>query len=253
MTPMWHRISLALSFLTVLPLPGRSKPPFAEEDLARSFAHFPTVGLLLGLAAALTAALLSPFLPSAVTAVWLLIVSVVLTRGLHLDGLADLADALGGAFDHPTRLDIMKDSRIGTFGAVALMLCLAAKAAAFKSLLDASQLAPFVAIPALSRYAMAMVAFRIPYARASGGLGRPFIEHLSRKELTAAGFVAAPAAFILLGFTAFAHFAAILLIVLFFRRLAIRTLGGVTGDVLGASNEVAETALYTLAAALSPI
>ncbi|SHE94457.1 cobalamin-5'-phosphate synthase [Desulfacinum infernum DSM 9756] len=240
----------ALAFLTRLSLPGGDKGPLQAEDLARSFAFFPAVGLVVGCLQAAAAAAMLRFLPAPLTAVWALALGTWLTRGLHLDGLADVADGVGGGFDPQKRLAIMKDSRVGAFGVMAVGLALLLKAAALAHLLEAGALASLVIVPAVSRCAMVWCSFAMPYARSEGGLGKPFVDHVGRKEVgwsTAATLLPGVG---LLGLRFVPVLLTTILAILGLRILSRRWLGGITGDVLGAANEAVEIVGYTVAAAL---
>jgi len=197
-------------------------------DVARGAVFFPFVGAAVGAATAGVALLahlaFSPLLSAALAVA----AATALTGALHVDGLADTADALGGR-TRERRLEIMRDSRIGTFGAAAVALDLLIKVAAVQQLVSHGLLPALIAAGALSRASSVVLAGWLPYARESGTggvLGRP-----SRLALA----VCAPAAPISYPF------------VLAYRRL----LGGVTGDALGAAIELTETLVLVVAAALA--
>ncbi|RYF36676.1 MAG: adenosylcobinamide-GDP ribazoletransferase, partial [Comamonadaceae bacterium] len=125
---------LALQFFTRIPVTGRLADwvGYSPELLRASAAHFPGVGLLVGLGAALAYGLLITVLPDSLfspllAAALSTAVTVLLTGGFHEDGLADVADGLGGSHERDCALEIMKDSRVGAFGAMALVLALLAK------------------------------------------------------------------------------------------------------------------------------
>ncbi|MFZ5540306.1 MAG: adenosylcobinamide-GDP ribazoletransferase, partial [Pseudomonadota bacterium] len=146
------RFAAALQFLTRLPLPRTAR--FSEALLNESARHFPAVGALIGLlgTAALAAALAA--LPATVAVLLAIAVTIAATGALHEDGLADTCDALGAGCDRTRALAIMKDSRIGSFGALALALRLALEAAAVGALLERGVLAAcalWVAAHGLSR------------------------------------------------------------------------------------------------------
>ncbi len=244
--------ALALSFLTIFRLPGLATRTASPSELAASFVFFPVVGAWLGVIWVLLTMALRPCLPSGVLAVLLTAVLAVLTRGLHLDGLADLADGVGGGYTPERRLEIMKDSRIGTFGGVALILILAMKIGALNALLQAGKWQPLLLVPMLSRLGMVLGAYRSVYPRPEGGLGKSFCEQLRVQHTLAAGLLALIGSLaispVLAGFMLVSLMVCVGLV-----RVCSRTwLGGITGDVLGALNEISEAVLLAVAAALVP-
>ena len=136
MTQLIREYLLAVQFFTRIPITGRLAEwvGFSPELLRSSAGHFPGVGLVVGMVAAAVYALVNTLLPDThftllVAAVLSTVFTVLLTGGFHEDGLADVADGLGGSYDRTRALDIMKDSRVGAFGAMALVLALLAKVA----------------------------------------------------------------------------------------------------------------------------
>ncbi len=247
---MWNQLALAFSFLTLIRLPFSSRESARDEDLASSFTFFPLVGGFLGGFLTLWALALHTLMPSLVLAVFLTFLLALATRGLHLDGLADLADALGGGYTPQRRLSIMKDSHIGAFGAIALILFLFMKVAALQTLIVHSAWGAILLVPALSRLAMVLTAHRMPYARREGGLGRPFLQSMTRAHVLGACLLCGLWCLIVsLPFTLWLTPALVVCVILV-RQLALKTLQGVTGDVLGAANEITETFLLMLAAAI---
>ncbi len=246
--PVLDDLRIAAIFLTRLPI----RPPRAIGlgDLAASVYMFPVVGLLLGLAAALVTLVAAVVgLPQGPTALLGLTTLVLLTGALHEDGLADTADALGVGEDRERALAVMRDSRIGAWGAVALGLSLLLRASALAALPDpASLAAALVAAAAVSRAAMPVVMHLQPSARAQGlaaGAGRP-----ERERVLTGLAVAAVAALVLLplGTAVGALLATALAAALVARHLG-RRFGGCTGDTLGAVQQVAETVFLLAAAA----
>ena len=231
----------ATLFLTRLPLPAIVRAH--AGGLARALRAFPLVGALIGLAAAAVYALgltlgLAP-LAAAVVAIG---ATVALTGALHEDGLADCADGFGGGRDCAAKLAIMRDSRIGTYGVLALMIAVALKAAALADLGAADACAALVAAHAASRAAMPLLMTLLEPARTDGlaaGLGRPpelVIAQAVILGVLLCGLAAGPFA----GIVALS-FAALALAGL--EALARRQIGGYTGDVLGAAQQVTETAI----------
>jgi adenosylcobinamide-GDP ribazoletransferase len=244
---MWKHFSLAVSFLTLARLPHTPSDGITPADLAGSFSWYPAVGLLLGACLVAVASLLQSG-PPLLIAVLLTALLAILTRGLHLDGLADLADGIGGGYTPERRLEIMKDSRTGAFGALALIFGVMLKSAALCTLVPAHCWSAILLAPAMSRFAMVLGAYQMPHARSTGGLARPFLEYINIQQLLGAS--ALSIAFLALFSMKYAVFYLILTMGCagLLRSLARRCLGGMTGDVLGALNEITEIVLLTVSA-----
>ena len=256
---------LAVQFFTRLPVTGPLAQwvGFSPAMLRASAAHFPGVGWLVGLSACLAFALLSHALPATATthlaaAVGCTVVTVWLTGAFHEDGLADLADGLGGSADRTRALEIMKDSRLGSYGTLALVLALALKAALLSVLAGVSPTAALAALLAahvVSRFWPLLVIRTLPHIGDDGGSkSKPLADRIAPAALAVAGawclvplgiagvvqgpgFVAAG-----VGASALAWAA--------MRRLLHRRLQGFTGDGLGATQQLCELAFY-LGAALA--
>ncbi len=228
----------AISFLTILPV---GHPSLSEEkELARAMAFFPLVGLMIGLILALGYYLLSFFLPRALV-LWLTIgLLALLTRGLHLDGFADTTDGLGSGGSKEKILEVMRDSRIGAFGVMGLILLIGAKYLALDQISNLSIPFTLILMAVMGRNAMVLVCYRSPYARSEGGLAKPFVENLSAREVLISSALTLGIAFLLIGVKGIAVSFGIGLFSLGYRYFFIKKLGGVTGDVLGAANELAE-------------
>jgi adenosylcobinamide-GDP ribazoletransferase len=240
-------LPLALTFLTKLPWPWRG--PADAGALARSLFWFPWVGALLGLGFWAAWAGLHRVLPAPAAAALLLALTVWVTGGLHLDGLADTADGLGGGHTPETALRIMKDSRVGAFGVISLILGLVLKFSLFLSLASQTRGAGVLLLfPVISRWSMVLLAYLSPYARAEGGLGQAMTLGVSPRVLMGASLSAGGLAFLILGAPGLVlgiiAAALVWLGSLYFQR----RLGGITGDILGATNEVVE--IMVLAGAL---
>jgi adenosylcobinamide-GDP ribazoletransferase len=236
----------AFAFLTRLPVWAG---PLRDADLGRSVAFFPVVGLVLGLVLTGLASLLGGVLSPSLVGVLLAALLAVLTGGLHLDGVADVFDALGGGRgDRRRMLDIMRDSHIGAHGAAALVLVLLAKVFALAEIVERHDLAVLLAFPAVARWAVAPSIVLYPYAREEG-TGRAFSGEARRREIaiaTGLTAVALGALGLRLLIPAAAALAAATLVSLWLRH----RLGGLTGDVYGAVIEVAEVTMLVVAGAL---
>ncbi|MBD8732450.1 adenosylcobinamide-GDP ribazoletransferase [Pseudomonas sp. CFBP 13710] len=239
MLPFW----IALQFLSSLPvrLPGMPSP----EASGRSLLFYPAVGLLFGVLLWAASALLAGT-PVLLHAALLLALWVVLSGGLHLDGLADSADAwLGGFGDRERTLLIMKDPRSGPMAVVTLMLVLLLKFCALLALLEQGQQAALMLAPILARAAMLGLFMTTPYVRA-GGLGQALADHLPRR---AGAWLLAGVALVSLAFCGVWISLLVLAGFVALRRQVIKRLGGTTGDTAGAMLELLEL-LLLLGAAL---
>lgn len=240
--PSHYRAGIAaLQFLTVLPTPALPSPVSARE-LGLSLLWYPVVGLLIGALLVISGSLLS--LPVSVQAVLVVLVWAVVTGALHLDGLADCADALlGGLGDRERTLSLLKDPLCGSMAVVALVLALLSKWLLVEALLEVGHVHWLLIVPALARFALLPFFATTPYVR-SGGLGAALAAHYPR---TAANrLVMAAGLFALLFAGVWVTFVvSIGMAITFFavRRLAMTRLGGFTGDVAGALVELMELAV----------
>lgn len=231
---MLRELVAALAFLTRLPVPAA----WRQVAPHRALGWLPAGGLAVG---ALTAgvyalALAAGLAPGA--AAWAAIAAeMLLTGALHPDGLADTADSLGG--DTPERrLAIMKDPGLGTYGAVALILALGGRWVLLSSLPAPSAVPLWILAHAACRWGPVWALARYPYARSGQGTGMAFAR-AGRRELWLASATAVGAAWLLVGMSGLAVFAAAVLGAAGAVWMASRRLGGVTGDVCGAAAEVA--------------
>ena len=195
--------------------------------------------------------LLQAVMPPLLLAAWACAFMTFVTRGFHLDGLADLADGLGGGYTPARRLEIMKDSATGAFGSLALVLAILLKTSAIYSLIMAKSWLALAIVPALSRFAIVLSAYKSSCAR-TGGLAKSSIECMTRGTVLAAALSSVVFTLLLVP-----KFAPVLLGTAITKRVSdpsgLHTgcLGGVTGDVLGAVNELTEVLLFTLSACLA--
>ena len=245
----YHRFAVALSFLTIFRLPKTSSFRLQPADFAGAFPFFPVVGLIIGLLVAGLVALIHSMLPYLVTAFWIVSFMTVITRGLHLDGLADCADGIGGGYNPHQRLEIMKDSSVGSFGSLAMVLDIVLKGVALQALVKRLAFGDLIIVPIFARCSIVLCAIGMPYARREGGLGQPFLKYIRLWHLLVALIVTLVLATSLTGFRSFYYLVVTLIVVLSVRVGAIHWLGGVTGDVLGATSELSEIFLYSVAAA----
>jgi adenosylcobinamide-GDP ribazoletransferase len=230
----------AFSFLTRLPVSGG---PIRDADFGRSVVLFPVVGLVLGLVLTGVALVAAP-LPPLLGGVAVIAVLAGLTGGMHLDGFADVFDAVGGGQGDRTRmLAIMRDSRIGAHGAAALALLLIAKVVAVGALIQRRDLVGLLAFPTIGRWTVAPLMAFFPYAREEG-LGRAFSGQVGARQVAVAGALTVLVA-AALGLRLLLPALASTLVVLMFALWMHRRLGGMTGDVYGAAIELGELGVLT--------
>lgn len=230
-------VAESLTFLTRLPLP----PPGAHRG-ARAAWAWPLAGAAAGLCGAVAAALAiwagqSPGVAAALA----LGAQALVTGALHEDGLADSADGLWGGATRERRLEIMRDSRIGSFGAMALGLGLLLRWSALAALLSGGLVwGPLLAAGALSRWPMALMLAALPPAR-PGGLAR-LVGRPPPATLTLGGALALALALLAAGAAALGAAVAVILVSLLWIGVVRRRLGGQTGDTCGAAQQLAEIA-----------
>lgn len=241
----------ALSFLTILPV-GQIRL-LEEKDLARSMAFFPLVGLVIGLLLALGYYLFSFLFPKSLV-LWLTIgLLALLTRGLHLDGFADTIDGLGSGGPKEKILEVMRDSRIGAFGVISLILLIGGKYLALDQISNSSVPDSLILMSVMGRQSMVLVCSRSSYARPNGGLAKPFTENLGYREMALSLVLAFGITLLFMGVKGIVLFFGIGLFSLGYRLFFIKKLGGVTGDILGAANELTELLCLILLVILEPI
>jgi adenosylcobinamide-GDP ribazoletransferase len=245
-------IAVSASFLTRVPLPNRhAEVPFREAMIA-----FPIVGAIIGTAMGITVTMLMGLgFPPLVAAGAGLAVTIIITGGLHEDGLADVADGFGGGLLREQKLAIMHDSRIGSFGVIALVLALLIKAAAIAEIARFDGIATVLALAgsgSLSRAGMVWLLKATPAAR-TDGLGATAA---GPNSATTASALAIGGALALFGFWWGAGFMAAVLSILLagsaaagLKVLAMRQIGGQTGDVCGALQMITEIIMLAAIAA----
>lgn len=227
----------ALGFLTVIPVKAGAGD---ERLLPGSMVYFPLVGALLGLILTATAGIFSGLaLNSLAVSVIVTVLLIVLTGGLHSDGLADTCDALFCGKDREKMLEIMRDSRIGVMGALGLISVTLLKIAFISGAGPLINPAPLVLMCVLSRWSLVFSAFMFPAVR-SEGKGKIFIDGASRRVFIIATLITFACLFMAGRLTGLAAFAAAAATAYGFNKYLARKLGGITGDTLGATNELVE-------------
>jgi len=227
----------AVRFLTILPMPIKSK--ITESDLGRAVAWFPAVGVLLGGLLFLSFRVFSLFLSSLAVNAFVLVFWIFLTRGFHLDGLADTADGIGGGASRQEKLAIMKDSRIGAFGVLVLFCLLLLKYALLGELEVQFYLGALILAPASGRWIMVLAIFSFPPAK-KGGMGQRFKKHCRITEIIIATLTVLVCAYFTQGLWGIAILLGTGAVVMTTAFALSNTLGGLTGDTYGALCEIGE-------------
>ncbi len=238
---------VALQFLTCLPV--RMDGELHPQDTSRSLAWYPVVGLLIGVLLMLSALLLHDS-PPLLSAALLLTLWVVLSGALHLDGLADSADAwVGGLGDRDRTLTIMKDPRCGPAGVVTVVLVLLVKFSALFTLLETGNVVLLLLAPALGRMALPLLFSTTPYVREQG-LGSALAARPPRGLILLIGAAVFIVLLLVAGGSVPGALVVMVSLFLLLRIVMMRRLGGTTGDVAGALVEMTEVAVLIFLASV---
>lgn len=218
--------------------------------LGRAGAFFPAVGFFLGMIVWGLDNLFSLILPYSLTNVFVVAALAWLSRGLHLDGLADSADGLLGSMDRQQSLTIMKDSRIGTFGTLALLGVVVLKLRALDLLFGGGRTQALLLSPMFARWACVIMAYKAPPAR-DEGLGALFMQGVQFREVVFASLFTLAVGLLTAGFLNLFLLVLLAAITLMATRYCEHRLGGVTGDTMGAIGEIVETTTFYVFASLA--
>lgn len=244
---MFQPFLIALQFLTRIPVRLGVKP--SHKDIGYSIIYYPIVGLLIGMILAALSWLLSD-VPTMVSTVLLLICWVLITGGLHLDGLADSADAwAGGIGNHERTLAIMKDPNCGPAGVVAILLLLMLKFATIHTLLSAHEWVAFILATTLGRAMLPLLLLTTPYVRSSG-LGSILVAQMPRRFALFSIVTTSVLIPILLGINGLVIIGATAIVFCSCRYMMMQRIDGTTGDTAGALVEITEVAILLTAVLL---
>ncbi len=232
----------AIRFITIFPLPG--KEAFSDRLLGRASAWYPLVGALIGGVLLLTWYLCGLLWPIPVQSAIVVVLWIILTRGFHLDGLADTADGIGGGAGREAKLDIMKDSRVGTFGVLSLVALLLLKFV-FLTGFEGNFWRSLLLAPVLGRWVMLLNLFIYPAANRKG-LGHTVKQHCRWPQLVIGSVTALAASILLFDIWGPVVFVSVGGLAVLIAAVFCRSLGGLNGDTYGALCEIGE--LFSLAA-----
>ena len=237
----------ALGFLTIIPVKYSLK---SEEEFASSMVYFPVIGLLIGISLLFANFLLIFMFSKIIVDVLILIVLIVLTGGLHIDGFADTCDGFFSSRSKEGILNIMKDSRIGVMGLVGIISIILIKFASIHSLNNEAKSYALLLAPTISRCSMVVITSISTYSRE--GLGKLYIEHINKKIGIISGLITVAViilvSYLLRRWRGILLVPVVYLIVLLISSYSKKKIGGITGDVIGATGEFIETTCFLLLA-----
>lgn len=240
----WRYFLTAVMFFTRIPV---HIDHYQETDLNHASCYFPLVGIIVGLVGALTFWLSNTVLPLEISVLLSMVATILLTGAFHEDGLADAADGLGGGHEREQVLTIMVDSRIGSYGAIALVMALVIKYQSLSYISAAILPMVIVAGHGLSRYMAILVMFTQGYVK-STGKSKPIATQLSVSSLIFASVFGLLVPLILLlpffGYKYLAVLLSVFLVWLWFSLKLKKRIGGYTGDCLGAMQQITEITFY---------
>jgi adenosylcobinamide-GDP ribazoletransferase len=231
----------AVQFLTRFPVPAGE---FRSDDLGRSLVFFPVVGLLLAVGGLLIRFLLANHVGNAIVVLVMLLYLVLLSGGLHEDALADAADGFGGGWDKEQVLAIMRDSRIGSYGAIAIVFSLLGRFVLLTALPPTKFVAYFAASQVLSRWTPLPLSFFLLPARTGSGQGSRVAGKVSSFSFLCGTFVALGIAVLFLHTAVLWAGSAAAVIAAVTGLYYQKRLGGITGDCLGATVQLTEIGVY---------
>jgi adenosylcobinamide-GDP ribazoletransferase len=234
-------LALAVQFMTRVPVRSKGLDP---ARLSRASAWFPVVGLLVGGVAAVAYLLLVPHLTRPLAALIAVFVMVMITGALHEDGLADCADAFGGGWTREDKLRILKDSRIGTFGAIALILSLAGRVLLLATMPAGIVAGYMISAQVLARCTPLPLSALLKPAREQEGQGRRVAGVTSWITAALGTAMAIALTTLILRASAWQPILAVEIVIAGSGLYYARRLGGITGDCMGATIQLSEIAVY---------
>ena len=237
------QLLIALQFLTILPVKIRSE--IKKRDFGRSLLYFPIVGMLIGILLSITAFLFG-FLPNLVTGALILVVSIFITGGIHLDGFADTCDGFYGSKPKEKILEIMRDSRTGVMGVIGVVSLLLLKFTLIVSIPKDILWKSLIMMAVLGRWSQVLACYTSNYVRKEGK-AKYFIEYAGEREFLAGTLFTIVLFLVLVKLKGAILFTLSLLPIVLFMSYIKRKIDGMTGDTIGAISEVAEVAVLLFA------
>ena len=242
---IFKRFIIMIQFFTSIPVPVNLDCD--EKDYGKGLVFAPVVGLLLGFLIYLVYKVLSPFFSANIISAFLIVVYIVLTGGLHLDGLGDTFDGLYSNRPKDKILEIMRDSRVGTNAVLALISIILLNFVLLAGLNAKSLMLETVLLfPVAGRIGSLMGAGISVYARKNEGLGKSFIDHCGKKEMFFGASLSFVIFTIILGFKGLLMAFVLMITACLITKVFTRKIGGATGDILGAVCELNQTVFMIL-------
>jgi len=236
-------VKVSLQFLTILPFKEKELKP---EEMEQSIPYFPLAGLILGILAYISYVFFSLVLPRAICDILVLLVLALLTGGLHLDGLSDTLDGLAFGKDRESSLRIMKDSRLGAFGATGLVFAILIKFLALNHIETSFIDNTLFLMPLLGRWSVLILGYRSQYAGYENGIGKVFVEKTTKEACIKGSVIALIASLLFFGFRGIVILGLLYGVIFFIKKYFKKRLGGITGDVYGAVIELSEITVLLL-------
>ncbi|MEJ2044803.1 MAG: adenosylcobinamide-GDP ribazoletransferase [Reinekea sp.] len=239
---MWHDLLLAVGFFTRIPVPDH--PNFSQKALKRSALYLPLVGLIVGSLCAVVYLVAVQLWSPTIAVLLSMITSLLITGGFHEDGLADTADGLGGAFERDKKLAIMTDSRLGSYGSLAMWSALTLKAVLLIELIPQASVLALILVHGLSRWGAMLAMVRLPYVRLGESKSKPVVQQLRKPRWLFSGLVCLPLLLWVPLTVAGLLLITLLTTTLIWHQILKQQIHGYTGDTLGASQQLNELMLY---------
>lgn len=229
---------LMLQFLTRIPIPLQIQ--VAEDDFGKGIKYFPLIGLLIGSLNVLGYVSFSLVFSKSISIIGVCLLNILITGALHLDGLADTCDGIFSGRSRERSLEIMRDSRIGTNGAIGIFFDLAFRIGLLLPINDRYLMKALLLAPVISRTALAFLICLSPPARSEQGLGNLFLGKSKLRDAGIALLSCLILAAVFLRYQAIVVISCNLIAMFLYNRLIISKMQGMTGDTLGAGNELSE-------------
>jgi adenosylcobinamide-GDP ribazoletransferase len=227
---------LMIQFFTRIPI--NMEIDIKDDDFAKGIVYFPIVGLVIAIFNVLTYLLFSKISTGLLPVVMTVLANVLITGALHVDGLADTCDGIYSARKKERMLEIMKDSRLGTNGAVAILFDLILRITLLSSISEINIIKVILITTIISKTTVAVLAYISP--KRENGLGGLFVGKVSIKNILITLFICGMSSFLIFGYMALIIIGLNVVLMIIFRNYILKRLGVISGDILGAANEVSE-------------